>query len=395
MKQDYFAYFYGKTRNIFISEILAKILYFLIVLKYTIKNLTVKNEICSIENAREHLSKVYPKPDYKMELNNPANDPNIDISIIVPVYNYRDLIPACIDSLVNQKTKYHFEIILVDDGSTDGASEICDEYAKYENVKVIHQKNSGIGAARNTGLNNACGKYLLFVDCDDTVHDDYIEIMLKEAYKTDDDLVICGYNLIKKQNGTVISEREIECSTHNLMGYKDSEDLIMNYQGLPWNKICKREIYNDIRYIPGLWFEDTILHFLVFRKCKTFSYVNSALYNYMWYEKNFSHTQSKPSAKSIERYWFLEIMAEESQRIGLPLDRCFYKTLLRHSGARLYSGIHGFDENAEKAAFSMTCNLIGKYKPKQEYNLTHFEKKLEEALLSNNIGKWRFISRFI
>ena len=395
MKQDYFAFFYGKTHNIFISELFARILYAIYINKFHVQKLTIKNVICHIDNAKATLSLIYPKPKYQIDLVNPPINPNVDISIIVPVYNYREVIPACIDSLINQKTKYQLEIILIDDGSTDGASDICDDYAARNNVKVIHQNNGGIGAARDTGLNHATGKYVMFVDCDDVVHDDFVEIMLDKAYHTGNDIVICGYNLIKKRNGKIISQREIECSSHNLMGYRDDEDLIMNYQGLPWNKICKREIYNDIRYLPGLWYEDTILHFLVFRKCKSFSYVNRALYDYMWYEKNFSHTQSKVSAKSIERYWFLEFMAEETRRVGLPLDRGFYKTLLRHCGARLYTGIHGYDENAEKAAFSLTCDMLREYQPQQPYSLTYFEKKLERALLSNNIGKWRFISQYI
>ena len=323
-------------------------------------------------------------------------DNSIDVSVIIPVYNYKNLISDCIDSVLNQQTKYSFELILVDDGSTDGAAEICDNYANKDNrVVVIHKENGGIGSARNTGINNAKGKYIMFADCDDYVHNDFIETMLDEAYKTNNDIVVCGYNLVKKQKGQVVSKREIECSIHNLKGYKDSEDLIMNYQGLPWNKIYKREIFDEIRYIQGLWYEDTITHFLIFRKCKSFSYVNKAMYDYMWYENNFSHTQTKVVPKSLERYWFLEIMAEETERIGLPLDRGFYKVLLRHSGHLLYSGIYSFDEEVKNAVFFMACELLRKYKPNEKYHLTYFEKILEKSLLSINISKWKLVSKYI
>ncbi len=396
MKQDFYGVFYGKTKNAFMSEILSKILYLVYIFKFNFQKLRTRSKIVLCDNPKDIISKVYPKPDYEISLEMKTVDDSIDVSVIIPVYNHKDLISDCFDSVLNQKTKYKYELILVDDGSTDGAAKICDNYAKKDNrVVVIHQKNGGIASARNTGINNAKGKYIMFADCDDFVHDSFIETMLAEAYKTGNDIVICGYTLVKKQKGKVISKREIECSIHNLKGYKDSEDLIMNFQGLPWNKIYKREIFSDIRYIQGLWYEDTITYFLIFRKCKTFSYVNKTLYDYIWYENNFTHSQTKVVKKSLERYWFLEIMAEESRRIGLSLDRGFYKVLLRHSGKILHSGIYSLDENIKNAVFFMTCDLIEKYKPKEKYHLTYFEKKLEKALLGNNISKWELVSKYI
>ncbi len=396
MKQDFYSIFYDKTKNVFISEMLSKILYLIYIFKFIFKNTRTKNKIVDCDNAEEIVSRVYPKPNYSVDTSSTPVDISIDVSVIIPVYNYKDLISDCFDSVLNQNTKYNFELILVDDGSTDGAAEICDDYAEKDSrVVVIHKQNGGIGSARNAGIIKARGKYIMFADCDDYVHDDFIETMLNEAYKTNNDIIVCGYTLIKKQKGKVISKREIECSIHNLKGYKDIEDLIMNYQGLPWNKIYKREIFSDIRYIQGLWYEDTITHFLIFRKCKTFSYVNKAMYDYMWYENNFSHTQTKVVPKSLERYWFLEIMAEESKRIGLPLDRGFYKVLLRHSGHLLYSGIYSFAEEVKNAVFLMACDLVAKYKPKEKYHLTYFEKELEKALLSNNISKWEVVSEYI
>lgn len=396
MKQDFYSIFYDKTKNVFISELFSRILYVIYIIKFLLKNFLTKDKIVDCDNSLEIISEVFPKTEFKTEIVSNDVDNSIDVSVIVPIYNYSKLIPSLINSILNQKTKYNFELILVDDGSTDGASEICDDFANKDNrVVVIHQKNAGIGAARDTGLNNARGKYIMFADCDDFVKDEFIETMLDEAYKTDNDIVICGYTLVKKQDNKEISRREIQCSPNNLKGYKDSEDLIMNYQGLPWNKIYKREIFSDIRYIPGYWYEDTISHFLVFRKCKTFSYVNKSLYDYMWYENNFSHTQNKVSPKSLQRYWMLEVMSEETERIGLKKDSGYYKVLLRHLGKVLYSGVSSFDEKIKVAAFTAGCDLLIQAKPKDIYNLTYFEKKLEKVLLNKNIGKWELISQFI
>lgn len=392
MRQELFSYFYSKIKNKKICELCSYFVYLLFILLFIIKkSFTSVNKFVSCSNPRELANSVYKKPEYVIEIQNETINETIDLSIIMPIYNYKDIIENCIESVINQVTKYNFELILVDDGSSDGASEIVDRYLGRKNIKVIHQINSGIGGARNTGINHATGKYISFVDCDDYLHHDFVEIMMDEAYKTNNDIVICSYSLVKKKDGKEYSRRDIVYSTNNLIGYKDEEDLIMNYQGLPWNKIYKREIFNKIRYIKGYWYEDTLTKFLVFPLCNSFSYVDNALYDYMWYENNFSHTQDKVTPKSIERYWILEVMEEEYERIGLKKDRKFYKILLRHLGRCLYSGIHGFDEEIKTAVFVLGCELLKKNKPKEEYSLTFMEKQLEKALLEQNIGLWEFL----
>ena len=99
------------------------------------------------------------------------------ISIIVPVYNMRTLLRRCLNSILNQ-SYYNLEIILINDESTDGSGSICEEYCRKDNrITVIHKKNGGLSAARNTGINLAKGKYIAFIDSDDFVHKDYIKIL--------------------------------------------------------------------------------------------------------------------------------------------------------------------------------------------------------------------------
>lgn len=116
----------------------------------------------------------------------------IDISVIVPVYNVEALLPRCIDSILNQ-TKQNMEILLVDDGATDGSGVICDESAKKdERIRVIHKKNGGLTSAWKAGAAAAKGAYLGFVDSDDWIDADMYERMWKSAVKYDSDVVVCG-----------------------------------------------------------------------------------------------------------------------------------------------------------------------------------------------------------
>ena len=124
------------------------------------------------------------------------------ISVIVPVYRVEQYLERCVASILAQ-TYRDFELILVDDGSTDGAQDVLHRYENYPDVKVIFQQNQGIAGARNTGLVNAIGKYIMFIDCDDTVEDNLIETLMMKAYKDDCDIVMCAHNLVKERNGEI------------------------------------------------------------------------------------------------------------------------------------------------------------------------------------------------
>ena len=121
----------------------------------------------------------------------------IEISIIVPVFNVEKFLTRCLDSLINQNSYENYEIILIDDGSTDNSGKICDEYAeKFKKIKVIHKKNEGVSKARNLGINNAKGEYITFVDSDDFVENNML-INFHNIIKTKkDDLIFCGHNNI-------------------------------------------------------------------------------------------------------------------------------------------------------------------------------------------------------
>lgn len=114
------------------------------------------------------------------------------VSVIVPIYNISCYLKKCLDSIINQKYK-NLEIVLVDDGSTDGSSKICDDYASYdERIKVIHKKNEGLVRARKTGLLASSGDIIAYVDGDDWIESDMIETLYNIMESQDVDIVMCG-----------------------------------------------------------------------------------------------------------------------------------------------------------------------------------------------------------
>ncbi|ASW11170.1 glycosyltransferase family 2 protein [Lactobacillus delbrueckii subsp. lactis DSM 20072] len=118
------------------------------------------------------------------------------VSVIIPVYNVEEYLDKCLNTVIHQNYK-NLEIILVDDGSTDNSGDKVDEWAKRDNrIVPLHQNNQGLSAARNMGLDNSHGSWIVFIDSDDYVSENYISTMLQTAQKDNTDLVICQYNKV-------------------------------------------------------------------------------------------------------------------------------------------------------------------------------------------------------
>jgi glycosyltransferase involved in cell wall biosynthesis len=177
-----------------------------------------------------------------------ANECKYDLSLVVPVYNSEKYLERCIKSIVNQKTKFKYEIIFINDGSTDGSEEILNKYRLMDNIKLLNQKNTGISGARNKGLTIAEGKYIGFIDNDDYVSHEYVEKLLSRAYLKDADMVKCGHFRFNK-NGIFAEKTYEEASVCGYIGEK-----INLYSGLIWEGISKREMWNkfDFQWVFGM-----------------------------------------------------------------------------------------------------------------------------------------------
>lgn len=128
----------------------------------------------------------------------PLQPSTLDLSIIIPVYNDEKFLPRLLDAILNQKTEYHYEVICINDGSTDASQEMLDSYkSKYSSLlTVVHQDNSGISITRNRGITLAKGEYVGFIDDDDIVEADYIETIMHRAKATDADMVQTAFSAV-------------------------------------------------------------------------------------------------------------------------------------------------------------------------------------------------------
>lgn len=218
------------------------------------------------------------------------------ISVIVPVYNVEKYLKICIESILNQ-TNEKFELILIDDGSTDGSPQICDEYAaKDKRIKVIHQINKGLSSARNAGIRKATGKYFYFVDSDDCIHPQLLEIVREVAESKNANIVQVGYESVpsdyvgpnlediidfKEIESNIKSISEIEC-IYNLEKSKPGKEYRLNIATtVVWTKLYRKDAFDSLLFPEGMRLhEDQMVAHRNFIKGKGMIYIDIPLYYY-------------------------------------------------------------------------------------------------------------------
>lgn len=179
-----------------------------------------------------------------------------EISVIVPVYKVEKYLNECIGSILGQ-TFADFELILVDDGSPDSCPALCDAAeAKDPRVRVIHKPNGGVSTARNAGLDAARGRWIAFVDSDDTVHPEYLARMHEAALRTGADMVLCGCQDTDAA-GMPLAKKEGLVFAETLTRQEVLSRCILSAYQVVWNKLYRREIFATLRYPEGKAFEDT------------------------------------------------------------------------------------------------------------------------------------------
>ena len=186
------------------------------------------------------------------------------ISVIVPVYNVEPYLRKCLDSIVGQ-TYRELEILVIDDGSTDGSGKICDEYEERDDrIKVFHTENRGLSAARNLGLNNANGDLIGFVDSDDWIEPTMYELLLKRSEETGADVSCCGFYLHYSDHFTThpLSSSQIVYEGEKIVTVAMEGSECRHYV---WNKIYKKTLFDNCRFPEGMLFRVLSARLLVCR----------------------------------------------------------------------------------------------------------------------------------
>lgn len=210
------------------------------------------------------------------------------ISVIVPIYNKEKYLVKCLESIINQ-TYQHLEIILVNDGSTDGSLKICQEYEKKDKrIKLISTKNNGAAHARNLAIDIATGNYISFIDADDYIAKDYYEYLLTLIKEYKVDIAECDFELVEEETEYFFDNQEKEIKKYNNIEalaelYSDDPDSHTRTV-IMCNKLFKKGLFSNLRYIENRLIDDeTIIYKLIYQSSgiivtnrKMYAYVQSS-----------------------------------------------------------------------------------------------------------------------
>lgn len=267
-----------------------------------------------------------------------------NVSVIVPVYNVEDYLEKCLESLVNQDFE-NYEIIIVNDGSPDNSQHIIDKYVKnYPNlIRGYKKENGGLSSARNYGIKKAKGEYIVFVDSDDYVTQNYLSALYNEATSKDYDIVAC--NIIKKNNS---NEEVLKCYIDK--NNTPTKNLLLS---LPTacNKIYKIKLFveNKIYYPEKIFYEDLATTGRLLVCANKVTYINQDLYYYIERDSSIMH-QTKYNPKMSDIFKSLEILTNYykdnnySEKYKDEIEYLHISHLLHDHSLRVYKYIEGKEE---------------------------------------------------
>ena len=258
------------------------------------------------------------------------------VSVIIPVYNVEQYLNRCIDSVLNQTYK-DFEIILVDDGSTDKSGEICDVYAEKDSrITVIHKENGGLSDARNFGIDAARGDFLTFLDSDDYFHPEYLEILVLNAERRNADIAICNYTVNRNPEPSFsaaesfdVKEMTAEQAVYEFVTCNKTWEFISACA-----KIYKSEIFENIRFSVGKINEDNFTTWKCYLKSQKVIMCPVALY-YIFPSEN-SITRRTYSKKNLDAVTAVEEMREYFKSRDERLYRIITDKLLSVYGVHYF-----------------------------------------------------------
>ncbi len=384
MKQRMYNTFFKILKHESLAKIVTNIGYELLIMYYCIARKFYRGKShLSEKNAWKILNDCSERPDMDSDKLNKKLVK--DLSIIVPAYNAEKTIVQCIQSVIEQKTKYDYELIIVNDGSTDKTrsivENICDEH-----LVLIHQENRGFSGARNSGIDVSVGEYIMFLDSDDYLVGNCIETMLDKIIEEKADIVQAGhYSFV---DGNILSRNEVKLKSRI---YSDTRDIVCN-PGYPWAKIYKRTMFSELRFPLNVWFEDTIVCMILYRMCKKMVVMEDIVYAYRINPEGIT-LKARHSRKCVDHYWVMEYVLEQAKKNGLQNDDIQYNLVKGHMSTLLYRRISLMKKDVIEAAFILACELLDEIRPTGYKEQGRFiNKDIEKAFKTRNYKLWKLAS---
>lgn len=334
-----------------------------------------------------------PKQKKELTINSDTNfkynfQESILLSIIVPAYNVEEYIESCIDSIVSQNIQCEYEIIIVEDCSTDNTKEALKKIdKKYEQVKIIyHEKNSGVSAARNTALNNIRGKYVTFIDSDDLLCNESIQKSISYIIKNDN-IDVVGFNYTEFHDVNQALEKLKNITHTTLIEYENI--ALARISGFPWGKIYHRDLFNNIRFPNGLCWEDGIILKIVMQRCKKYVDLGIVGYLYRMNQNSISNSVQKRNL-GYDQFYMITYCLNELKRLDIKMNDYIYKMIFLEANIFLKGRTSYLPESDIRYMFLDIVKIIDT--PEFTSKLSYRQKCMLNAMKKKNVKAWRAIT---
>ncbi len=315
------------------------------------------------------------------------------ISIIVPVYNVEKYLSTCVDSILSQ-TFEDFELLLIDDGSTDNSGMLCDEYLKTDKrIKVIHQKNAGVSAARNKGIDEALGEYICFIDSDDWIDKQFLWDLYENAHSTDLK-VLTSLSYEYPKNKSVIRKPPYSKTIYRkseIIQFLIENDFFTTGDGGSCSKLFKRSIIEKDKqrfYLNNAAYEDTLFTFEYLSKCNSVQVKNGARYHYIHRNENSLSTKVHPYNNYIDSGLNgLKTLNNIENKYDIQIENPFFTNgvtkflnILNYSVFGLYPSFKTVDK--AKRIEVLKSLATTNYRFKESYKPNNIKQKIVSKILN-------------
>ena len=304
-------------------------------------------------------------PEFQQKVN---YNPEYDLMIIVPVYNTEAYLDECMRSLVKQETKYLYKIVVIDDGSTDCSGEILDNYSESPKVKIVHKENSGIAGARNTALREICGRYIMFVDSDDILPNNAVEMLMDAAVEKNADLV----------EGTYIEFNSAQSIESGLQAEQAT--------GYPWGKVISAEKMFDLCFPVGYQYEDTIISTLLFPNCNVVCSIPDTVYYYRKNDTSVTATLYKKK-EAIDTCYMTFYCFKESIKRGYKINLDDFLRQVRLNWLRTQR----LPVEIQRAAFVLEIEIFSQLFDGNRLHKENTIQKLNEVLKKHSFCAYEYL----
>lgn len=323
--------------------------------------------LINTNQAEKFLQEISEDPDSSCVCaNNISNKKKWDLQIIIPVYNTEKYLKRCIDSIISQETLYKFKLVVINDGSSDTSRRILTSYENFNNIQIIDQDNRGFSGARNKGLEFINAKYIMFVDSDDMLNSNAIQALLDKAFKLDADIVEGSFNYFN-HSGCI---RTVKLK---------NIDNVKGLHGFPWGKVYKSELFKNIHFPNGYWFEDTINNLIIFPKSKCSATIENIVYNYRINQEGISQS-SKGKNKNLDTFYITKRLLKDLVILNIELSKEIHDNFITQIYINNIRIQTLNNEKINKAIFLLSCKLYNDYfKDIQDYKINNDYKIAEMA----------------